>query len=222
MCDQLSILRALVAAKEPMTIDALVAAKLCGEGGHVHARAQRHQIIKTLGKLGQRNFARRINPLARGNFHEHDPALYEATDAGRAHVKSGAPLPVPPRTSGVKRTSELRERLWRALRQMPGKRGTLPEVVELVIKPGEKFDRLLDQAHKYFLPLVRAGVLVQLGQRAGGNALTSNGFVRYALIRDLGAAAPVSGAKRVFDPNTNEQLPFIKKPALPSRKKGRA
>lgn len=102
-------------------------------------------------------------------------------------------------TRSRKQTHGLRERAWWVMRR----RGafTLPELLETVADGSQK--DATGNLGKYLRALTRAGILTVEAQRAGGHALTSNGFLRYRLALDLGIKPPVWLASRneVYDPN---------------------
>jgi len=56
--------------------------------------------------------------------------------------------------------------------------------------------------------LARAGIVTKLAARAKGFAPTSNGHVRYAIIRDLGPIAPSAGALFVTDHNARARIDY--------------
>ncbi|MBN2752583.1 MAG: hypothetical protein JXQ84_07725, partial [Rhodospirillaceae bacterium] len=98
-----------------------------------------------------------------------------------------------------RRRPGLQDRLWAALR-IKGK-ASIPELLELAGTGEEKGNSV----HKYTAALTKAGYLREL-RRVAGTAPTSNGFKRYALIRDTGPEAPQLRTRShcVYDPNTGE------------------
>ena len=93
----------------------------------------------------------------------------------------------------------IRQRAWAALRIL-GK-ASVPELQGWAgddVKPSN--------LQKYLHLLERAGFVQRLDLREPGTAPTSNGHVRWLLVRDSGPKAPVYRPRfdSVFDPNTRE------------------
>lgn len=99
-------------------------------------------------------------------------------------------------------TTGLRQRAWWVLRA----RGTvtLPMVLAAIADGTEK--AASSNIGRYLRALERAGFVARASQRERGQALTSNGHVRYRLVRNNGRLAPVhrQSTGEVFDPNTGE------------------
>lgn len=110
------------------------------------------------------------------------------------------------RTRTVSVTTGLRSRAWWVIRKH--KAVTIPFILERIAHGNEKdADGNLGRWMKL---LTRAGILSRDEKRAAGTALTSNGFYRYRLVRDLGRKAPVVRASVgvVYDPNSGETHPI--------------
>lgn len=105
------------------------------------------------------------------------------------------------------RRTTLRTRLWRAMRTS-GK-FTVGDLLTAAARGHEKAAH--SNAYRYLKRLEEAGYLRRLRARAPGVAVTSNGFVRWALLTDTGPDAPIprrrDGRWEVFDPNTREVHP---------------
>jgi predicted transcriptional regulator len=112
--------------------------------------------------------------------------------------RSGPTMPSGPRPS----SDGLRARAWHALRML--KKATLPEIIEIADAGAQKSPST--NLYRYFAALIRAGVMAKLDVREAGAAMTSNGFVRWSLIRDLGPAAPVLRHGGVYDPNRETMI----------------
>lgn len=83
-------------------------------------------------------------------------------------------------------------------------------VADLVTRARTDDDRMPENNATYYLRgLAAAGYVRVLPLREPGHKPTSNGFRRYALIRDTGPLAPVirKGGTEVYDPNTGEVTP---------------
>lgn len=133
------------------------------------------------------------------------------TDAGRLAVDSKAVVRTGaagrPRRARVEPTS-LRARAWKALR-MEGGKSTITNLLSLLATDGDGSPA--PNLAKYFKSLCRAGIMSRLERRVKGIAPTSNGFVVWVVIRDLGPRAPVcrDAQKQVFDPNSKTIYPFL-------------
>jgi hypothetical protein len=208
MADQTSVLRFIAEAVLPPDIDAIVRYMQRRETTKTFPRL-RKQVMECVGRLLQNKLVQRCD-VKRRVFGEPVIALYCLTDAGEAAVASGKritsgpnkPL-VAPRKSAA---STFRARLWAAFRI--SKKATLPDLIELA-----REDRDADDVHsnalRYLTALVRAGVAARLPTREPGYAPSSPGFVRFALIRDLGPGAPIAAAKSLVDPNAEGDARFI-------------
>lgn len=110
-------------------------------------------------------------------------------------IKSGprGPRPAGAPARRVRHVTQ-RDRLWQAMR-IKGK-FSVPELLELAGGSAAN-------AQRYLARLARAGYLLELPRRGAGTAPTSNGFKRWALIRDTGPLAPLwrPRLRQVFDPN---------------------
>lgn len=144
--------------------------------------------------------------IDRGYLERREIGCYQLTDAGRAALVAGEVLTSGPR-GPIPRTApvagSLRAKLWRAIRLR--RKATLGELVRLA-STGEEVNAKLN-ASRYLRVLARAGYLEPLARASDGKP-TSNGLIRYALIRDTGLSAPIirqrGGAWEVYDPNTQE------------------
>ncbi len=131
---------------------------------------------------------------------------FRATGDGLVAAATGVPIKPGPRGPMARRRpvrKSLAARLWRAMR-LKGK-FTIPSLLELAVRD-EKQPRSL--AERYLRALERAGYVHRLPTREPGTSPTSNGFVRWSLIRDTGDLAPIArGDGTMFDPNTGETVP---------------
>jgi len=99
--------------------------------------------------------------------------------------------------------NSFRGRLWRGMRLK--RKFSIPGLLELAAK-GEKSPDTA--AGSYIRALERAGYLTRLPRREPGTSLTSNGYLRWSLIRDTGPLPPMPRRDgTVFDPNTGEVMP---------------
>jgi hypothetical protein len=129
---------------------------------------------------------------------------YRRTPRGDKVIAETTPLRSgPTKATGPRAPSDgLRARAWRALR-MRGK-ATVPEILEIADAGDGKSPTT--NLYRYFGALCRAGILMKLDTREPGAALTSNGFIRWALIRDLGPVAPLMRNDGVYDPNSKAMI----------------
>lgn len=99
-------------------------------------------------------------------------------------------------------TRGLREQAWWVLRNK--KEATLDGLLTTIANGHEKDAR--SNIGKYLRALERAGILRRAKRRVPGDALTSNGHIRYLLEIDCGRDAPVWRAKTqtVYAPSTGE------------------
>jgi len=175
----------------------------------------RKSALAALGKLMQKRLVARVNPGNAQNF-ERVEALYGVTKQGREFIARGARITSSPNgpMTGVRKGSQdtFRARLWRALRIQ--KKATIPALVEIARLPKDAED-VNSNALRYLQALARAGVVAKLPSRQKGFAPSSNGFLRWALIRDLGPLAPCASAKHLVDPNATGDAQFIPYGAKP-------
>jgi predicted transcriptional regulator len=127
-------------------------------------------------------------------------ARYQRTASGDAFLGAGKqvkPGPQPKGHGGSARRGlraddaagrdTLRDRAWVALRQL--KKATIPDLMELASRGGDGED--VSNLRQYLTVLAKHGVVSALKRRAPGYALTSNGFIQYVLVDDLGPKAPL-------------------------------
>ena len=75
-----------------------------------------------------------------------------------------------------------------------------------------RHERVRRGAVRYLNSLARAGIVWRMSKRETGVALTSNGFIRYRLVHDLGPQAPQlrRGGNEIYDPNNRKLIPVRK------------
>jgi len=159
----------------------------------------RKQVSQGAARLVQRRYIERVE---RGCF--------QLTEPGRVARQNGVELSCGPNAplTGHRRNRQntFRARLWRAMR-LKVKFG-LSDIIALASRE-ERGPRT--NATRYVRQLARAGYLLEL-PRQKGSAPTSNGFKRWALVRNTGELAPMPTADgvEVWDPNTQEVFPCVK------------
>jgi hypothetical protein len=202
MADQNAILAILVKIGKPVSLDALSLEAPVGS-------PERKQTTKALGRLIGRGLVRTVQPKVTTFPASHGG--YEATKEGRKFVQDGRrvsehvldyPAVTRPKEGTKAKGEAFREALWKAFRF--AKKATLHELIEVAGDQGVvKVETL---ASAWMKALIRTGIAVELKTRASGFAPTSNGFKRYALVRDLGPKAPSIGRGVVIDNNNGEQI----------------
>jgi hypothetical protein len=205
MADQNEILRIIPGpGTVPASLDEL-SVRVFGEVFPVGS-LKRKQLIKGLGALVSRGFVRAVK-REKAAFQQSRTAGYELTDNGAAFRLLGKEIKSGPRKGHTgkskPRENTFRTRVWKALRF--AKKATVFELIEVAGAPGN-VRTAATNTHRYLQALEAVKVTRTLDLRAPGAAPTSNGFIRYALVKDLGPQAPVVGTKGVFDPNSATYL----------------
>jgi hypothetical protein len=176
-------------------------------------RDARRPVIKSLGRLIQRGLAKRTN---KSGLRDAIEAEYAATDAGRKFVRDGGKITNAHKSPRVSKPrvhpDSVRQRIWDAFRR--DRKTTIVAIAETIRRDGEDNDAIIRNGYKFFAALTRAGVAVEMRERDAGFSPTSNGFKRFAMVKDLGKLAPVAGVKGLFDPNTGERIAYPAKKAL--------
>jgi len=134
---------------------------------------------------------------------------HKLTAAGRAALAAGAKIRSGPRGAeyGHRRIkSGLRQRVWNALRS--GKKLTIDDIIMRVAEGGERDPR--SNIRKYLAALARAGYVRQMPVREAALNPTSNGCVRWWLVKDTGTVAPVWRQRHgaLYDGNLEMQMPL--------------
>jgi hypothetical protein len=167
-----------------------------------HTGMERRQIANACTVLIARELIERIKP-----------GCYKLLPAGLVLVKTGGEVKSGPRgeTAAKQHTGTLRVKSWRAMRQR--KKFSLNDLIVLVASGEEK--AIEGNIGKYLRALERTGYLTRMARREPGTALTSNGHLRYLLVRDSGPIAPVwrPSKETVYDPNTQEEHRYVADPA---------
>jgi hypothetical protein len=147
--------------------------------------------------------------LLRGYLQREERGCFTLTEAGKASLLAGEILtsgPQGPHTGKTPKRNQaaLRDKAWRALRMM-GK-ATIPDLMERASLGTERAGQ--NNLHRYLRALGRAGYVRELPRRAAGDALTSNGFKRWMLIRDTGPQAPIFRKTGIYDRNQDRLYAF--------------
>lgn len=181
------LLAALRATDDCRTVEELAAA----------TGIDRKQVAKSCGILKTRGLAERRRA-----------GCYRLTEAGRIADRAVRSGPTGKHTGrrGANRAPSLRERIWRALRSLH--KASLPELLQVASLGDEK--DAASNARRYLGWLEQAGYIARLRTREPGTAPTSNGFVRWLLVRDSGPLPPRRSTRDggLFDPNTGEAHPL--------------
>lgn len=170
-------------------------------------------LIQKLGLTSKSISQAAGNLIKHGYLTRSVTGVYRLTEKGKSLKRSGKPLVINPGPEkGYKWPDEpkdtFRSRAWKAMRIK--QKFTVNDVLMLACEGTEK--QPLNQLHIYIRALSKAGVLMELKSREPGYALTSNGFKRFALVKDLGYLAPVFRRREneVYNPNNGEVLPCQK------------
>jgi DNA-binding MarR family transcriptional regulator len=139
---------------------------------------------------------------------------YTLTDAGRGLLAAGKLLKSGPKgghTGPRAVASGARGRIWRAMRIRS--KFTADELAVLAATGPEN-------VRKYLNGLARVDYVRPMPRREAPGNPSSNGRVRWALLRDTGPAAPSVNLEKgvVTDPNTGARLAMADPVAEPSRK----
>jgi len=134
---------------------------------------------------------------------------HKLTAAGRTALAAGRKIrsgPNGPETGHRRRDPGLRQRVWNALRT--GKKLTVDDLIMRVAEGEERDPR--SNIRKYLVALARAGYVRQMPVREPGLNPTSNGCVRWWLVKDTGPIAPVWRQRHgaLYDGNCEEQMPL--------------
>lgn len=165
-------------------------------------------------ELGRKQIADACTVLVNRELIERiKPGCYKMLPAGLVLIKTGGEVKSGPRgiTAAKQHTGTLRVKTWRAMRQR--KKFSLNDLIVLVADGDEK--AIESNLGKYLRALERTGYLTRMARRETGTASTSNGYLRYLLVRDTGPLAPVwrQGKETVYDPNTTEEHGYVEEPA---------
>lgn len=158
----------------------------------------RRQVSDGAAKLAYRKYLCRME---RGCYQLTDLGLKAAGDG--EVIKSG---PIGPDTVKVrtKVSNTFRDRAWRSMRLR--RQFTIADVVADAGTEGDADPE--NNVARYLRALRMAGYVKEMRERAPGTRLTSNGFKRFALVRDTGPVAPVYRPKShsLHDYNLQEEV----------------
>jgi hypothetical protein len=162
------------------------------------------EVLTGMARRQLTNAAARL--IERGLVERVERGCFRLTGDGRAAQASGVVIKSGPRGPMQRKRpvrDSLNTRLWRAIRLR--RKFTIPALLELAVRD-ETSPR--HGAERFVRALERAGYLHRLPKREAGTSPTSNGHVRWVLVRDTGSLPPMprrDGA--VYDPNTGEVMP---------------
>ena len=145
---------------------------------------------------------------SRGLIAQEAVGRFRATPAGREFLAQGQAVqsgPIGPHT-GKPRPQGLRARAWAAMRAQG--QFTVGGLVEIAVKGGEAYPH--NNIRAYVRKLEAAGYVARLRRRQAGTAPTSNGYIRYLLLKNTGPKAPIWRPRKgaLFDPNTRAEINF--------------
>lgn len=152
--------------------------------------------------------------IQRGLLERAEVGCYRLTDDGRTAKRDGKPLSSGPTGALTQRKPRqpkrrtFRQRLWRAIgvHAARGSKFTVADLITTASSGGEANPE--SNATRYVACLHKAGYLRRYPKRAAGDALTSPGHYRYAVIKETGPEAPILRKRQteVYDPNTGETV----------------
>lgn len=139
------------------------------------------------------------------------PGCLKLTQAGRDAIAFGITVtsgPNGPQPGKRIFTDTLRSRTWAALRIR--QKASIPDLIMLTAQGNAREKALESNIGKYLRALEKAGYVSKMKRRDHGTAITSNGYLRWLLVKDTGPEAPVwrQGKGTVYDPNTQEETPI--------------
>ncbi|GLS86655.1 hypothetical protein GCM10010873_16290 [Cypionkella aquatica] len=161
----------------------------------------RYKIAKALHRL-----------INRGLIERREEGCFTATAAGQAFIAGGAEIPngAPTAEAACRKPvrGTLRQRAWQAMR-VQSCSFTIRKIAMLAARDEVNAEQDL---HKWYRALEAAGYLQRQPRREAGTATTSNGLLRFTLLRNTGNIAPVHSIKYgcIRDPNTGEDTPCTK------------
>jgi hypothetical protein len=167
----------------------------------------RAALIETMGLSHRQVTNAAANLLRRGYLSLHEGVVYQLTEAGLAAALAGEVIKGGPKGQVKIVKGTIRQRAWCAMRIR--RSFTIGEIVADAAEPDEGQPR--DNIGRFLSRLAQAGYVRELERRARGTAIGSNGFKRYALVRNTGPKAPVFRSELgvVFDPNLGEDVPCV-------------
>lgn len=161
----------------------------------------RHKIAKALMRL-----------IQRGLIERKEEGCFTASAAGLEFIATGAEIPNGAPTTEVAcrkpMRGTLRQRAWQAMKVQSGN-FTLRTIAMLAAREEINPERDL---HKWFRALEAAGYLQRQPRREAGTSPTSNGLLRFSLLRKTGDIAPIHSIAHgcIRDLNTGEDIPCKK------------
>jgi hypothetical protein len=140
--------------------------------------------------------------MSRGLLERVERGCYQLTDKGIESRTSSEALtsgPNQPHTAKHRpqKRNNLRQKVWRVMSVK--QKFTIDDLLSVAANGEEKNAR--NNVQKYLRFLSEAGYLREL-RRVPGEAITSNGFKRYQLVRHTGPNAPALRHNGVYDRNT--------------------
>ncbi|MGD9539055.1 MAG: type IV toxin-antitoxin system AbiEi family antitoxin domain-containing protein [Alphaproteobacteria bacterium] len=156
----------------------------------------RRMVVRRIDVLRQRGYVIRV--------HE---GCYRLTEAGRRARDAMTPITSGPRGrhTGARKVGadSIAAQVWRCLRAK--RAATVPDILAVITTEAKEPARVI---RLYLNALQAADYVGRAVKREAGIAPTSNGFVRWLLLRDTGPEAPVLNVTvgELRDPNTHERF----------------
>lgn len=158
---------------------------------------QRHKISMAAGALIQKGLAERV-----------EIGCYRLTSEGEQAVQSGLEITSGPKNPHARAKKPmrdtLRQRAWNVMRIQQS--FTISDLVLASAHGPEQ--NATNNLQRYCSALAKAGVLRKMKRRVLGTRPSSNGFLRFQLLMDLGEIAPTIRTARgvLHDHNSDREL----------------
>ena len=146
--------------------------------------------------------------IGKGLVARIDIGRYRLTENGERAVAAGLAITSGPNApfEAVRRpmVNTLRQRAWTAMRIQRG--FTINDLLVASTQGGER--NATGNLQRYLKALVGAYVVRRMTRRVAGTRPTSNGFLKYQLLRDLGEIAPTLRPQTgvLYDHNSGQEL----------------
>lgn len=143
--------------------------------------------------------------IRRSYLERKEVGCYQLTAEGVTAKLNGERLTCGPngRNTAAKRPNRktIRDKVWSALR-IKG-RASIPDLLQTV---GAEPEKSASNVRRFLKALSAVGVVQRMARREAGATPTSNGNVRYLLVKDLGPKPPMVRKCGVLDPNSQTYL----------------
>lgn len=160
------------------------------------------QVIKARGRLHSKGY---VGHKSGGVYFITDKGInaIESND----YIRSGPTGPYTAKCQKIHKGT-LIYYLWAALRTKGT--ATISELLTLTPIESKDYDKTYENARRLLHWLHKAHIIRKLPRKQAGLSQTSNGFIRYQLMIDLGPKHPVIRVRKhqIFDQNKQINIPF--------------